>query len=86
MSTAGFLFPPGACAYCSRAVAQGPFVFVSGTTGFDYATMTIPEDTAAQAERCLANVAAALAEQGHVAPGGKPYGAGSIAAMLRAVA
>ena len=33
----------------SRAVAQGPFVFVSGTTGFDYATTTIAEDVAAQA-------------------------------------
>lgn len=48
----------------SRAVVEGGWVFVSGTTGFDYATMTIPEDTAAQAEQCLANVAAALAEAG----------------------
>lgn len=48
----------------SRAVVEGGWVFVSGTTGFDYATMTIPEDVAAQAERCLANVAAALAEAG----------------------
>ncbi|WP_235505235.1 hypothetical protein [Acidovorax sp. Leaf160] len=31
----------------SRAVAQGPFVFVSGTTGFDYGTMTIADDVAA---------------------------------------
>lgn len=48
----------------SRAVVQGPFVFVSGTTGFDYATMTIAEDVAAQAEQCLKNIEWALAEAG----------------------
>jgi enamine deaminase RidA (YjgF/YER057c/UK114 family) len=48
----------------SRAVAQGPFVFVSGTTGFDYASMTIEEDVAAQAEQCLKNIDNALRKAG----------------------
>lgn len=46
----------------SRAVVDGYWVFVSGTTGFDYSTMTIVDDMAAQAEQCLKNIAAALAE------------------------
>lgn len=48
----------------SRAVAQGDWVFVSGTTGFDYASMTISEDIAEQTEQCLQNIAAALAQAG----------------------
>ena len=48
----------------SRAVAQGPFVFVSGTTGFDYATMTIEDGVAAQAEQCLKNIDQALRQAG----------------------
>lgn len=44
----------------SRAVVDGEWVFVSGTTGFDYATMTIVDDVAAQAEQCLKNIAHAL--------------------------
>lgn len=48
----------------SRAVVQGDWVFVSGTTGFDYANMTISDDVAAQAEQCLANIEAALREAG----------------------
>jgi enamine deaminase RidA (YjgF/YER057c/UK114 family) len=48
----------------SRAVVDGDWIFVSGTTGFDYATMTISEDVAEQAEQTLANIAAALAEAG----------------------
>ena len=48
----------------SRAVVAGDLVFVSGTTGFDYRTMTIAEDVAAQAEQCLANIDAALREAG----------------------
>lgn len=48
----------------SRAVVDGDWVFVSGTTGFDYATMTIPDGVVAQAEQCLRNIAAALAEAG----------------------
>lgn len=48
----------------SRAVVQGDWVFVSGTTGFDYATMEISEDVAAQAEQCFANIEAALQKAG----------------------
>lgn len=48
----------------SRAVVDGREVHVSGTTGFDYATMTIDDDVLAQARRCLANVADALREAG----------------------
>ena len=48
----------------SRAVVDGDWVFVSGTTGFDYATMTIAPGVVEQAEQCLANIAAALAEAG----------------------
>jgi enamine deaminase RidA (YjgF/YER057c/UK114 family) len=48
----------------SRAVVDGDWVHVSGTTGFDYATMTISDDVVEQAEQCLANVGAALEEAG----------------------
>ena len=48
----------------SRAVAQGDWVFVSGTTGFDYSTMTIAERIEAQAEQCLKNIDAALKQAG----------------------
>lgn len=48
----------------SRAVVDGEWVFVSGTTGFDYAAMTIPEGLADQTEQCLRNIGAALAEAG----------------------
>jgi len=48
----------------SRAVVDGDWVFVSGTTGFDYATMTISDDVVAQAEQCFRNISAALAEAG----------------------
>ena len=48
----------------SRAVAQGPFIFVSGTTGFDYETMTIAEGVAEQAEQCLKNIDQALRKAG----------------------
>ncbi|MDH2413619.1 RidA family protein [Nocardioides sp. CER19] len=48
----------------ARAVVDGGWVHVSGTTGFDYATMTIPDGVVAQAEQALRNVAAALAEAG----------------------
>jgi enamine deaminase RidA (YjgF/YER057c/UK114 family) len=44
----------------SRAVVVGNQVFVSGTTGFDYATMTIADDIASQTEQCLRNIDAAL--------------------------
>jgi enamine deaminase RidA (YjgF/YER057c/UK114 family) len=48
----------------SRAVVDGDWVFVSGTTGFDYATMTISPDIVEQAEQCLRNIGEALAEAG----------------------
>ena len=48
----------------SRAVVQGDWVFVSGTTGFDYSTMTIAEDVAEQAAQCLRNIQGALQQAG----------------------
>lgn len=48
----------------SRAVVQGDWVFVSGTTGFDYAAMTIAGDIEAQTEQCLRNIEAALVQAG----------------------
>ena len=48
----------------SRAVVDGAWVFVSGTTGFDYATMQISDDIATQTEQCLKNIGAALEEAG----------------------
>ena len=48
----------------SRAVVDGDDVFVSGTTGFDYATMTIAEDPVAQTHQCMRNIEQALAQAG----------------------
>jgi enamine deaminase RidA (YjgF/YER057c/UK114 family) len=48
----------------SRAVVDGEWVFVSGTTGFDYKAMTISDNVVEQAEQCLRNIEAALAEAG----------------------
>ena len=48
----------------SRAVVDGEWVFVSGTTGFDYAKMTIADDIVEQTEQCLRNIEAALAQAG----------------------
>lgn len=48
----------------SRAVVDDPWVFVAGTTGFDYSTMTISEDVVDQVEQTLANIDAALVEAG----------------------
>ena len=48
----------------SRAVVAGDWVFVSGTTGFDYATMTISDDVVMQTEQCLKNIASALQQAG----------------------
>ena len=48
----------------SRAVVDGEWVFVAGTTGFDYTAMTIVEDPAEQARQALRNIEAALAEAG----------------------
>lgn len=48
----------------SRAVVDGDWVFVSGTTGFDYAAMTISADVVEQARQALRNIGAALADAG----------------------
>ena len=48
----------------SRAVVAGDWVFVSGTTGFDYNAMTIPDGLLAQTEQCLKNIESALREAG----------------------
>jgi enamine deaminase RidA (YjgF/YER057c/UK114 family) len=48
----------------SRALVDGDWVFVSGTTGFDYAAMTISDDVVAQAEQCLRNIGSALEQAG----------------------
>jgi enamine deaminase RidA (YjgF/YER057c/UK114 family) len=48
----------------ARAVVDGDRVHVSGTTGFDYRTMTISDDVVEQAEQCLRNISAALEEAG----------------------
>ena len=48
----------------SRAVVDGDWIFVSGTTGFDYTAMTIADDVVAQTEQCLRNIDAALAQAG----------------------
>ena len=44
----------------SRAVVDGDWVFVSGTTGFDYATMSISDNLLDQTEQCLKNIQSAL--------------------------
>jgi enamine deaminase RidA (YjgF/YER057c/UK114 family) len=48
----------------SRAVVQGDWCFVAGTTGYDYATMTMPEDVGSQAANALATIDRALGEAG----------------------
>lgn len=48
----------------SRAVVEEPFVFVAGTTGYDYATMLLPDDAGEQARNCWATIAKVLAEAG----------------------
>jgi enamine deaminase RidA (YjgF/YER057c/UK114 family) len=48
----------------SRAVVDGDMVYVSGTTGYDYATMTMPESAMAQARNALGTIAKALSEAG----------------------
>ena len=48
----------------SRAVVDGDWIFVSGTTGYDYSTMTIPEGIVEQTEQCLQNIESALAQAG----------------------
>jgi enamine deaminase RidA (YjgF/YER057c/UK114 family) len=48
----------------SRAVVQGDWIFVSGTTGFDYATMRISPEVDEQARQCLENISRALEQAG----------------------
>jgi enamine deaminase RidA (YjgF/YER057c/UK114 family) len=48
----------------SRAVVDGDWIFVSGTTGFDYSAMTISDSVVEQTEQCLKNIAAALDQAG----------------------
>jgi enamine deaminase RidA (YjgF/YER057c/UK114 family) len=66
----------------SRAVVEAGWVFVSGTTGFDYATMEIAPDIVDQAEQCFVNIGDALDKAGsrfkdivrvrYIVPGGPP--------------
>ena len=48
----------------SRAVVDGDWIFCSGTTGYDYATMQLAEGVVAQCEQCLRNITKVLAEAG----------------------
>jgi enamine deaminase RidA (YjgF/YER057c/UK114 family) len=48
----------------SRAIVDGEWVFVSGTTGFDYDTMTISDNLLDQTEQCLKNIQSALRQAG----------------------
>ncbi len=48
----------------SRAVIDGDFAFVAGTTGYDYTTMTMPSDVTSQAQNCFKTIEAALTEGG----------------------
>jgi len=48
----------------SRAVVDGDFAFVAGTTGYDYTTMTMPADVTSQSRNCFKTIAAALQEAG----------------------
>jgi enamine deaminase RidA (YjgF/YER057c/UK114 family) len=48
----------------SRAVVDGDYVFVSGTTGFDYQSMTISDNPVEQADQCFKNIEKALHEAG----------------------
>jgi enamine deaminase RidA (YjgF/YER057c/UK114 family) len=48
----------------SRAVIDGDFAFVAGTTGYDYATMTMPADITSQARNCFKTIGEALRDGG----------------------
>jgi enamine deaminase RidA (YjgF/YER057c/UK114 family) len=48
----------------SRAVVDGDFCFVAGTTGYDYVTMVMPDDIAAQTHNCFKTISNALKEAG----------------------
>lgn len=60
--TSGSTFETTIC--YSRAVVEGDYVFVSGTTGFNYASMAISENVQEQAEQCFKNIQSALAQAG----------------------
>src|SRR5689334_5296786 len=53
----------------SRAVVEGDWIFVSGTTGFDYTTMTMSDDVVEQCRQAMRNIEAALAEAGAAVAG-----------------
>ena len=48
----------------SRAVVEGDWCFVSGTTGYDYATMTMPASVEEQTRNCLSTIRGAMEEAG----------------------
>src|SRR5215470_7685659 len=48
----------------SRAVVQGDFCFVAGTTGYDYSSMVMPDDVAAQTHNCFKTIEKTLTEAG----------------------
>jgi enamine deaminase RidA (YjgF/YER057c/UK114 family) len=48
----------------SRAVSDGDFCWVAGTTGYDYATMSMPESVEEQTRNTIRTISAALAEAG----------------------
>ena len=48
----------------SRAVVKGPWCFVSGVTGYDYASMTMPADPADQARNCFQTIFSVLEQAG----------------------
>jgi len=48
----------------SRAVIDGDFAFVAGTTGYDYATMTMPADVTSQARNCFKTIEETLQDAG----------------------
>jgi enamine deaminase RidA (YjgF/YER057c/UK114 family) len=48
----------------SRAVVDGEFAFVAGTTGYDYTTMTMPGDVTSQSRNCFRTIESALKEAG----------------------
>jgi enamine deaminase RidA (YjgF/YER057c/UK114 family) len=52
----------------SRAVVDGDFAFVAGTTGYDYATMTMPADVTSQTRNCFKTIEATLTEAGFAMP------------------
>ena len=56
--------PFEATAGYSRAVVSGDWCFVSGTTGYDYATMAMPESVEDQTRNCLATIGKVLDEAG----------------------